>query len=293
MLLYPVRAETQLEMKTWEYELPRGRTLLLGTRALIMGILNITQDSFYSASRVVDEKELISKAGVMLEEGADILDLGAESTRPGAVATGAEDERRIIPAIKTLRKEFPEAIISVDTMKPDIALSAAEAGADIINNVGSEPAMGEAALKTGLPLVVTHCENLPSSERSGIVSSVKNNLASRLSILQRQGVKKLIVDPGIGFGNGKYGNANMALLESIGSLRSFGLPILVGHSRKSFLNIEHKGVKIAQKPEDRLPGTLAISALLASSLAHVEIIRVHDVFENVYAVRTAEIFCER
>ncbi|MCL1874900.1 MAG: dihydropteroate synthase [Synergistaceae bacterium] len=274
-------------MKSWRYELPQGRVLCLGERSLIMGILNVTQDSFYSASRILDEKELISKAAKMLEDGADILDAGALSTRPGAARIEAEEERvRIIPALAALRKEFPDAIISADTMKPEIARDAAEAGADIINDVGDDPAMGEVALKTGLPLVVTHCEDLPSSECSDIVGSVMNNLSSRLSALQRQGVKKLIVDPGIGFGKGKHGSYNMKLLKSIGSFRSFGLPILVGHSRKSFLDIEYKGVRIAPEPEDRLPGTLAVSALLASNL--VEIIRVHDVLENARAVRTTE-----
>ena len=275
-----------IDIKNWEYALPGGKTLCLGGRSLIMGILNVTQDSFYSASRIENENELISKAGKMLEDGADILDIGGESTRPGSVPVSAEDERkRLIPSIRALRREFPDAVISADTLKPEIALSAAEAGADIINDVGSDPAMGDAALKTGLPLIVTH--TLPCPERSDVVGSVMSSLSERLKALREKGVKKLIADPGIGFG--KYGNDNMKLLKSTGSLRSFGLPILVGHSRKRFLDIEDKGKKIAPEPEDRLSGTLAVSALLASSLGHVEIIRAHDVLENVRAVRTAEI----
>ena len=274
-----------IEKKSWEYELPRGRALCLGGRSLIMGILNMTRDSFYSASRIEDENRLISKAARMLEDGADILDLGAESTRPGAIPISTEDEReRIIPSVKALRKEFPGAIISTDTRKPEIALESAEAGADIINDVGNDMAMGDVAHKTGLPLIVTHCEPLSSSD---VLGSVMRNLSERIKILRESGVKNLIVDPGIGFG--KYGNDNMTILKSIDSFRCYGLPILVGHSRKKFLDIEDKGKRIAPEPEDRLPGTLAISALLASCLAHVEIIRVHDVLENVRAVRTAEI----
>ena len=280
------RVLSAIIIKSWEFPLPRGRTLCLGERSLIMGILNLTQDSFYSASRVEGEKEIINNACKMIEDGADILDLGAESTRPGAIAVNAPDEReRIIPAIRALRKELPDAVISVDTQKPEIALQAADAGADIINDVGNDPAMGDIAIKTGLPLIVTHCEVLSNQD---VIGSVMNNLAERLKALRERGAKYLIVDPGIGFG--KYGADNMKLLKSVGSLRSYGLPILVGHSRKKFLDIEDKGKRIAPLPEDRLSGTLAISALLASNLAHVEIIRVHDVLENVQAVRTAEIF---
>jgi dihydropteroate synthase len=274
-----------IDIRTWEYALPRGKTLCLGDRSLLMGILNVTLDSFYSASRIEDEKKLISRASKMLEDGADILDLGAESTRPGAIPVSTKDEReRIIPSVKALRKEFPNAIISVDTLKPEIALKAAEEGADIINDVGNSMEMGDTALKTGLPLIVTHSETLSCSD---VVGSVMSNLSERLKRLHEKGVKNLIVDPGIGFG--KFGNDNMKLLKSIGSFRSFGYPILVGHSRKKFLDIEDRGIKIAPEPEDRLSGTLAISALLASSFAHIEIIRVHDVLENVRAVRTAEI----
>ncbi|MCL1941467.1 MAG: dihydropteroate synthase [Synergistaceae bacterium] len=274
-------------IKNWEYALPRGRTLCLGGPCLIMGILNITPDSFYSVSRVGDEGGLISKAAKMLGDGADILDLGAESTRPGAIPVSAEDEReRVIPFIKTLRREFPEAVISVDTMKPEIALDAAEAGADIINDVGNDTEMGDAALKTGLPLVVTHCEPL-EPECPDIVGGVMVNLSERLKTLKEKGVKNLIVDPGVGFE--KDVNDNMKLLKSIGSFRSFGLPILVGHSRKKFLDMEDNGKKLAPEPEDRLAGTLAVSALLASSMARVEIIRVHDVLENARAVWTAQL----
>jgi dihydropteroate synthase len=278
------RVLESIGIKCWEYSLPQGRTLCLGGRSLIMGVLNLTQDSFYYTSRIEDECKLISKAHKMLEDGADILDLGAESTRPGAVPVSAEDEReRIIPSIKILRKEFPDAIISADTQKPEIALLAAESGADIINDVGNDPAMGNIALLTGLPLVVTHREAFSAND---VIGSVMSNISERIKALRENGVKSIIVDPGIGFG--KYGNDNMKLLKSIGSLRSFGLPILAGHSRKKFLDIEDKGKKIAPEPEDRLAGTLAISALVASCLAHIEIIRVHDVLENVRAVRTAE-----
>jgi dihydropteroate synthase len=272
-----------IKIRNWEYPLPRGRRLCLGGRSLIMGILNLTQDSFYSASRIDDEKELINRASEMLEDGADILDLGAESTRPGSVGVSAEVEReRVIPSIKALRKEFTDAIISVDTLKPEIALLAAEAGADIINDAGNDPAMGDIAIKTGLPLIVTHCETLPTQD---IIGSVMSNLSERIKELHKKGAKYLIVDPGIGFG--KYGIDNMKLLRSIGSFRSYGLPVLVGHSRKKFLDIENKGRRIAHVPENRLPGTLAVSALLASCI--IEIIRVHDVMENVQAVRTVEI----
>ena len=283
------RVLESLDIKNWEYELPQGRTLCLGGRSLIMGVLNITQDSFYSGSRIESETKLVSMAAKMLEDGADILDIGAESTRPGAIPVSEEDEReRIIPSIRALRKEFPDAIISADTIKPVIALEAAEAGADIINDVGNNPAMGNVALKTGLPLVVTHCETLLSSDCPDVIGSVMSNLSERLKALQEMGLRNIIVDPGIGFG--KYGNDNMKLLKSIGSFASFGLPIIVGHSRKRFLDIEDKGKRIAPEPEDRLSGTLAVSALIASSLAHVEIIRVHDVLENVRAIRTAEMF---
>ena len=286
------RVLESIKIVNWEYALPKGRTLCLGDRSLIMGILNVTSDSFYSASRIEDEGKLISKAARMLEDGADILDLGAESTRPGSIQVSVEEEReRVIPSIRALRKEFPKAVISADTMKPEIALDAAEAGADIINDVGNDPAMGDAAFKTGLPLVITHCEILETCpEYPDVIGCVMKNLSERIRGLQEKGVKNLIIDPGIGFG--KYGNDNMKLLKSIGSFRSYGLPILVGHSRKRFLDIEDKGKKIAQDPEDRLSGTLAISSLLASSFAHVEIIRVHDVLENLRAVRTAELVFE-
>ena len=279
------RVLESITIENWEYTLTRGRTLCFGKRSLIMGILNVTPDSFYSASRIEDEGKLISKAAKMLEDGADILDLGASSTRPGSIQVRAEEElKRIIPSIKALRKEFPDAVISADTTRPEVAFDVVEAGADIINDVGNDPAMGDVALKTGLPLVITHCEVL---ETQDVVGVVMKELSERITRLQEKGVKNLIIDPGIGFG--KYGNDNMKLLKSIGSFKSFGLPILVGHSRKSFLDIEYKGVKIAPEPDYRLSGTLAVSALLASPFSHAEIIRVHDVLENVRAVRTTEL----
>lgn len=232
----------------------------------IMGILNLTPDSFHSSSRIENEKELLSRAEKMLIDGADSLDIGAESTRPGSTPVSFEEEReRLIPKLKILRKKFQSAIISVDTTKPEIAKLAANEGADIINDVGNDPEMTDVAARTKLPLVV--------------MDGDLQNLSEKIKNLRTHGIEKIIIDPGIGFG--KFGSDNFKLISSIESFRIFNLPILVGHSRKRFLNIDGT----APDPEDRLPGTLAISALLAG---RVDILRVHDVKENVLAVRTAE-----
>lgn len=244
-------------------------------RTLIMGILNLTPDSFYPDSRAGED--FLFRTQKMIEDGADIIDIGAESTRPGSSPVGLEEEkRRLIEPLKAIRKSFPSAILSIDTMKPEIAEMAADIGVNILNDVGSDPRMGEAAAKTDLPLVVTHSEKIQSG--ADVVACVIKELDEKIRILRdRVGVKKIIIDPGIGFG--KFGEDNFKLISSIESLRVFGLPILVGHSRKKFLSLD------GESCGNRLTGTIAVSSVLAG---RVNILRVHDIRENIQAVRIAD-----
>ena len=265
----------------WEMTSPAGHTITLNHNTKIMAILNVTPDSFYSPSRLNDG-EILTTAERFLREGAYILDIGAESTRPGAEPVMESEElARLIPALKALRREFPDAIISVDTYKPEVARISAGEGADIINDISGLTFggnMAETVAGLNIPYVLSHIRGTPAtmgnSEPYGnILAEISAFFREKLEALDMAGVKRenVIIDAGIGFGKGA--EDNFAVLKDIESFSVFGRPLLVGHSRKRFVGKED------------IAGTLAVSAVMAG---RVSLLRVHDVRENLTALNTAQ-----
>jgi len=267
--------------------LPRGRKLSFSGRPLIMGILNLTNDSFFSQSRIPDMTSLIERARKMIDDGADILDIGAESTRPGADPVPLEEEeRRLLPALKALRKEFPDVVISVDTYKSAIAEAALELGADIINDISGlsfDPDMAKVAARFGVPVIIMHIKGTPKDMQrdpryEDVIGEIKDFLKEKIEYAVSCGVnpEQIVIDPGLGFG--KRHDHNLQILKHVQEFRSLGKPILIGHSRKGTIS----KILGCKGPEEALYGTLAISAYCAMN--KIEIIRVHDVLENRHVV---------
>ena len=286
-----VAALEALKKRRWTLPLPRGRSLGLGERTLVMGILNLTEDSFFAGSRVADDRCLLERARAMAEGGADLLDLGAESTRPGAEAKTAEEEiARLVPALRALREVLPDMPLSMDTTKASVARSCVEAGADMVNDIsglGFDGDMASTVAELGVPLVLMHIQGVPRTmQEAPHYASLPGDLGSffeeRLARAEGAGLPRdrIILDPGLGFG--KTPAHNLELLKHLEYFRPWGLPLLVGHSRKSTLG----RVLGLPDPGERLEATLAVTALCAWQ--GVEIVRVHDVRENVRVVRTVE-----
>lgn len=273
----------------WTLPLPGGRTLTLNRTTRIMGILNLTPDSFHAPSRVADEAELLHRAEAMLSAGADILDLGAESTRPGSAPTSESEElERLLPRLSAVRRAFPEAVLSVDTYKGNVALAAADAGADIINDVGGfglDGSMLSCAVRTGLPYVLSHIQGTPATMQDSpsyddLLTEIQLYFQEKIHEAELAGMSRdrIILDPGLGFG--KRGEDNLLILKELESFRSLGRPLLIGHSRKGFTG----AVTRAADAAGRLQGTTAISALLEG---RAQILRVHDVEQNHQAMLMA------
>ena len=246
----------------------------------VMGILNITPDSFYKGSRFNTDEEIIRTAVRMISEGADILDVGGYSSRPGAGVISKEDEaNRVLKAIKLVVREIPEAIISVDTFRADIAREAVvECGAHMINDISGGEAdsqMFSVVEKLNVPYIMMHMKGNPSNMQNNpvyddIVADILKWFGERIFRLRSAGVKDIIIDPGFGFG--KTVEHNFELLKRLGDFSIAGLPVLVGVSRKSMI---WKTLKISA--EEALSGTTVLNAI---ALAHgADILRVHDVKE--------------
>ena len=252
----------------------------------VMGILNITPDSFYSGSRYNTDDEILKAATRMLEDGADILDVGGYSSRPGAKDISAEEERnRVSRVIKMIRREFPEAIISVDTFRAEIAREAiAECGASIINDISGGDAdinMFQVVRSLNVPYIMMHMKGDPRTMQNkpvydDIVADILKWFGERIFKLKSAGVKDIIIDPGFGFG--KTIEHNFELLRRLGDFSIAGLPVLVGISRKSMI---WKTLNI--NAEEALNGTTAINAI--ALLNGADILRVHDVKEAVQTVK--------
>ncbi len=255
-----------------------GARLLEGPGPFIMGIINATPDSFSDGGRFLALADAVAGAERMAEEGADLIDLGGESTRPGAPTVDVEEEiRRVVPVVERLRARGFRLPISVDTSKGEVARAALAAGADLVNDVsgGGDPALLRAVAAAGSPFVVMHSRG-PSGERRAayrdVVGDVVDELGAAIARAEAAGVAPdgIVVDPGLGFS--KTAEQNLLLLRRLDALRPLGKPILVGPSRKSFI-----GAVTGAPVDERLPGTLA--AVTACVLAGVEIVRVHDVVE--------------
>ena len=267
-----------------------GRTLIY-EKMRIMGILNVTPDSFYSGSRLDGETAVLKRAEQMLADGADILDIGGESTRPGAGAVTPEEEiRRVAPAIEAVKQEFPHCIVSIDTYHAETAQAAIAAGADIINDVTAltgDDKMAQAAADAKVPVVLMHMRGTPKTMQQNcvyadVVTDVAAYLLQRAEELAQLGIgaEKIILDPGIGFA--KNAAQNLELLQGLDALAGLGYPVLLAASRKTVIGETLGGLP----PQERLEGTIALSC--QAVYAGAQMVRVHDVKENTRAVRMLE-----
>jgi dihydropteroate synthase len=276
-----------------------SQTLVLGERTLIMGVLNVTPDSFSDGGKYDQPEFAIKHALAMEQAGADLLDIGGESTRPGSEETSASEELdRILPVLEGLRGRL-KIPVSVDTQRSTIAELAICAGAEIINDVSGlrgDARMAEAAAKHGVPLILMHMRGEPRTMQRGpfardVVRDVTQGLRESVAQARKAGVAKsqIILDPGIGFG--KSYAQNYELIEKLPRLAALGYPLLVGTSRKGFL-----GATLARNgkfapPEARIWGTAA--TVTASILGGAHIVRVHDVSEMVQVARVADCVTHR
>lgn len=258
-------------------------------RTALMGVLNVTPDSFSDGGRYFDPARAVARGIELAEQGADIIDIGAESTRPGARPVSAREEmERLLPVIRGLRRAVA-APISVDTYKAEVAKAALDEGADLVNDISAlrfDPAMASVVAAERVPVALMHMQGSPRTMQQSpayrdVVLEVKEFLAERVRFALDAGVSPqgIIIDPGIGFG--KNLDHNLALLRGLAELASLGRPVLVGPSRKTFI-----GKLLGSGPEERLEGTLA--AAVAAVLAGANMVRVHDMREARRAIRIAD-----
>jgi dihydropteroate synthase len=272
--------------RQFEFSFPRP--------TLVMGIVNVTPDSFFDGGKFLDERAAVKHALKLVDEGAEILDIGGESTRPGARPVAEKEElRRVIPVIEKLAKKI-KIPLSIDTVKPGVARAALAAGASLVNDVAANrqnPAMGRAVAEYRAGYICMHAQGSPQTMQKNpvyreVVRDVGGFFSESLKILKSLGVEpeQIVLDPGIGFG--KTLEHNLELLANLGSFARWRRPLLVGVSRKSFLGkISGAGLN------ERLPASLACATLAIE--AGVRIIRTHDVRAIVQAARMAEAILAR
>ena len=273
-----------------------------GSRTYVMGILNVTPDSFsgdgiFAAGDVTEQA--VKQAEGFLANGADILDVGGESTRPGSEPVNAENEmERVVPVITALRQNFPDVLISIDTYKSSVAEAAIRAGANIVNDVWgfrADPEIASVAARYRTPVILMHNRSNPASvevreklggtyvgaEYADLVEDVKRELMNSVEIALKAGVeeKLVLLDPGIGFG--KKREHNLELINRLDEIRSLGYPILLGTSRKSFI-----GFTLDLPPDQRVEGTAATVAVGITRGA--DMIRVHDVKERAHVAKMTD-----
>jgi dihydropteroate synthase len=269
----------------------KGKFLNLGTKSSIMGILNLTPDSFSDGGLFYKNIDrAVERAAQMLEEGAEIIDIGGESTRPGATPVTAEEEKeRVIPVIKAIRRELGENFfISIDTYKAEVAKEAINAGADIINDISGmvfDPKMADVVAELDCPIVINHTRGKPSNMQKNVyyedvVVEIIEFLQNQIKYGISKGIRKdrFIVDPGIGFG--KYVEHNIEIIKRLSEFKVLGLPVLIGISRKSFVETIIKNLMGKDKipPKNRLYGSLGATAFAVLNGAHI--VRTHDVKET-------------
>ena len=271
----------RLEFKNWAFDLQK--------RTLIMGILNVTPDSFSDGGLYLDKEAAIQRALAMSSEGADIIDIGGLSTRPGSEEIPIEEElKRVVPVIEALRGRL-SIPISIDTYRAEVAEQALRAGADIVNDISGlrfDPKMKEVVSRYKAPIVIMHIKGTPRDMQKdpryqNLIAEITDYLKEGIKIAKQSGIpeERIIIDPGIGFG--KTLEHNLEIIRNLSSFKSLGRPILIGVSRKSFIG------KILDDapPSERLEGTL--SAISISVFNGANIVRVHDVKEASKAVRIA------
>ncbi len=267
----------------------RTRSLDFGPLPRLMGIVNVTPDSFSDGGKFLDTQAAIDQALRLLDDGADILDIGGESTRPYATPVSAEEERaRVLPVIREVHRLRPSAILSIDTSKPAVAAATIEAGAEIINDVTGlkDPRLLQSAVASHAGICVMHMQGTPQTMQDNpfyddVVDDILAYLRERRDALLSAGIERerICLDPGIGFG--KTHAHNLTLMANCSRFHELGCPLLVGHSRKGFI-----GKLIGNKDADRTAGTIGGALVLARQ--GVQVIRVHD----VRAVREAMLLFE-
>lgn len=273
------------------------KTILADNRVLeydhvvVMGILNITPDSFYADSRVRGIDEVINRAGQMLRDGAEILDIGGESTRPGSDSINPQEEiARIVPVVEALRKEYPQSILSIDTYHAETAEATLASGADIINDISAmeyDEKMIDVVVKNNAPVILMHMRGTPknmqqNTEYGNVVEEVSKYLKERAEMLRGHNFpkEKIILDPGIGFA--KNVDQNLKLMQGLSEMTGSDYPVLLAASRKSTIGKVLGDIP----PEARLAGTIATSC--QAVYAGANMVRVHDVKENIQAIRMLE-----
>ena len=264
------------------------RELDVGARTHVMGVINVTPDSFSDGGRFFDPEAAVSAGMRMVEEGGDLLDVGGESTRPGSQPVTAEEEiDRVLPVIKRLAGEV-DAPLSIDTRKHEVAAAAIDAGATIVNDVsaGRDPEMFGVVREGRAGMILMHMRGEPTTmqqltDYDDVVGEVRAYLAERMAAAVEEGIEpdRLAVDPGLGFA--KTADQNFALMREIAAFMDLGRPVVVGPSRKSFI-----GKAVGTEVDQRLEGTAGAVAWLAGRGAHV--VRVHDVKEMVRVVRVID-----
>jgi dihydropteroate synthase len=284
----------------------RTRSLELGRRTLIMGVVNITPDSFSDGGNFLDPDDAIAHALRLIEQGADILDLGAESTRPGTQAgnldqarvSAQEEQQRLLPVIEGILKLKPDALISADTYKASTARAALAAGAEIINDVSGftwDPSMPSVCAESACGVILMHTRGRPDEWRdqsklpaSELIEFIRSGLRQSLALATSSGIapESIVLDPGYGFG--KKFDENYALLARQSDLLALGRPLLAGLSRKSFLGHTLAALHHGKQAPIDARETASIAALVASILNGASIVRVHNVRPAAEAARIAD-----
>lgn len=283
-----------MQLKRREFVWSIGnRTLSLGRRTLVMGVVNVTPDSFSDGGRFLTFDHAVAHAMQLLDQGADIVDVGGESTRPGKKAPVAAEEevRRVIPVIESIKRERPSAVVSVDTYKASVAKAACGAGAEIVNDVSGflwDPSMASTCAELECGVVLMHMRGLPETWRTlekleDPTTLVKDELELAVHKAEEEGIarERIVIDPGFGFG--KNYEENYPLLDKLEQLAALGFPIMAGTSRKSFVG---RASGKEGPAADRVAGSLA--AMVISIMKGAHIVRVHDVKESVEAARVAD-----
>jgi dihydropteroate synthase len=258
-------------------------------RTLVMGILNVTPDSFSDGGRFLDRATAVTHATRLVDDGADILDIGGESTRPGSTPVSADEElERVHPVIERLAELHPGVPVSIDTRKADVAAEALDAGATIVNDVsgGADPAMFDVVRDRGAAVVLMHMQGDPGTMQRAphyddVVGEVHEYLRQRIEAAELAGIdaERIAIDPGIGFG--KDLDHNLELMHGVDALLDLGRPVVVGPSRKQFI-----GTILDLPEEERVEGTVGAVVWMVVRGAHV--VRVHDVREVARAVRVSD-----
>jgi len=268
----------------------RDEVLVLGRRTLVMGIVNVTPDSFSDGAMFAGVDDAVAHGARLVDEGADVVDVGGESTRPGSDPIEADEQiLRVVPVIEGLAKARPGTTISVDTRKPEVAIAALDAGASVVNDIagGRNSALLETVSRSGAGVVLMHMLGEPKTMQDDpryddVVAEVHEFLRERIEAAVFAGIpeERVCIDPGIGFG--KTVDHNVALLRAVPALRLLGAAVMVGASRKGFIGT----LTGVEDPAARLEGSLAVAVLAAAHGA--DLVRVHDVEATVRALKVAD-----